>query len=68
MYLTFHYGLSLDTGHRTPDTWIISISQACSYDFNRIYPKEYGEFKQIKLIHSSELSENPYCKQFNYLW
>ena len=52
--------------YRDPkNTWIISISKACTIDFTKFYPDLYLKFKRIDLIHPSELNEKIYKKSFN---
>lgn len=52
--------------YRNPEnTWIISISKACTDDFTRFYPTLYTRFKRYDLIHPSELNENIYKTEFN---
>ena len=47
------------------NTWIISISKACSDDFTRFYPLLYPKFKRIDLLHSSEMDEKNFKFKFN---
>jgi hypothetical protein len=52
--------------YRNPNnTWIISISQACTDDFTRIYKDEYTKFKYFKVLHPSELNEKVVKNKFN---
>lgn len=52
--------------YRNPsNTWIISISQACTDDFTRIYKDEYTKFKNFKVLHPSELNEKVVKNKFN---
>lgn len=52
--------------YRNPkNTWIISISKACTDDFTKYYPELYPRFKRIDLLHPSEMNEDIYKKKFN---
>jgi len=52
--------------YRKPNnTWIISISKACSDDFNKYFPNTYPKFKRIDILHPSELDESKYKTGFN---
>ena len=52
--------------YRKPNnTWIISISKACSEDFNKYLPNIYPKFKRIDILHPSELDESRYKTKFN---
>lgn len=52
--------------YRNPqNTWIISISKSCTYDFIKYYGDEYLKFKRIELPHSSEMNENVFKNNFN---
>ena len=52
--------------YRNKDTTIIlSISEACTFDFTRFYKNDYLKFNRIKILHTSELNENIYKKNFN---
>jgi glycosyltransferase involved in cell wall biosynthesis len=52
--------------YRDPkNTWIISISQACTNDFTKYYGNEYTKFKRIDILHPSEFDETFYKKTFN---
>ena len=45
--------------YRDPEkTKIVSISGACTEDFENFYGKEYTKFKRIDILHPSELDEN----------
>ena len=47
------------------NTTIISISQFCTDEFTKFYPKIYPKFKRIDILHTSELNENKFIKKFN---
>ena len=52
--------------YRNPNnTLIISVSQFCSSEFLKFFPKKYPLFKNILVPHTSELDENRYKKNFN---
>lgn len=52
--------------YRNPkNTWILSISKACTDDFTKHYPDTYPKFKRIDLIHPSEFSEMAHKKNFD---
>jgi len=52
--------------YRKPNnTYIISISEFCTYEFTKYFPKIYPLFKNIKILHSTELNEDMYKKRFN---
>ena len=53
--------------YRNPEnTWILSISKACTDDFTRFCPVTYPKFKRIDLLHSSDFSEAAHKKnKFN---
>lgn len=52
--------------YRNPaNTWILSISEACTVDFLRYYGSAYSKFKRIDLLHASELEEDIYKKSFH---
>jgi glycosyltransferase involved in cell wall biosynthesis len=51
---------------RNPEnTKIISISQFCTDEFIRLFPKRYNEFPRELILHSSEFDEGRYKKKFN---
>jgi len=52
--------------YRNPsNTWIISISQFCTDEFNKYYSNEYRKFKNIKIQHTSEFDESKFKNSFN---
>lgn len=52
--------------YRDPSkTTIVSISKACTEDFEKYYGKEYTKFKRIDILHPSELDETRYKKSFS---
>ena len=52
--------------HRDPsNTEIISISQFCTDEFTRYYGETYTRFKNTKILHTSELDETRYKKEWN---
>ena len=52
--------------YRDPEkTKIVSISGACTEDFENFYGKEYTKFKRIDILHPSELDENRYKTSFS---
>ena len=52
--------------YRKPNnTIIISISEFCTEEFTKYFPKIYPLFKKIKILHSTELTETMYKKRFN---
>ena len=52
--------------YRKPNnTTIVSISEFCIDEFTKYFPKTYPLFKNIKILHSTELDENLYKKKFN---
>lgn len=52
--------------YRSPDnTIIISISQFCTDEFLKYFPEVYPKFKNIKLLHSSEMDDNIFKTKFN---
>ena len=46
-------------------THIVSISQFCTDEFTRYYNKTYTRFKNTKILHTSELDETRYKKEWN---
>jgi hypothetical protein len=51
--------------HRSPkNTWIVSISTACTEDFTKYYPDTYPKFKRIDIMHPSEFDESIYKTKF----
>ena len=53
--------------YRQPNnTWIISISKACTDDFTKYYPELYPKFKRIDLLHPSEMNEDIYKKRRSF--
>ena len=52
--------------YRNPEnTIIISISQFCTDEFTKYYENLYENFKQFKVLHTSELNEEFYKKEWN---
>ena len=52
--------------YRKPsNTWIISISKACTFDFNYYFADSYPTFKRFDILHPSELDEGKYKCDFN---
>ena len=52
--------------HRQPETTkIISISQFCTDEFTKYYGDKYKEFKNTKILHTSELDESIFKKEWN---
>ena len=52
--------------YRDPEnTKIISISQFCTDEFSRLFPKRYNEFSRELILHTSEFDEGRYKKKFN---
>jgi len=52
--------------YRDPkNTWIITISEACTVDFHKYFPDLYSKFRKIKLLHPSELNEEKTKDKFN---
>lgn len=52
--------------HRDPSsTTIISISQFCTDEFTKYYNEVYTRFKSTKILHTSELDETRYKKEWN---
>jgi len=47
------------------NTWIISISKACTDDFTRFYPELYPKFTRFDLLHPSEFDESKFKNSFN---
>jgi len=46
-------------------TIILTISNSCTYDFTKYYGKKYTNFTILKVLHTSELDETIYKKNFN---
>jgi hypothetical protein len=52
--------------HRDPNrTSIISISQFCTDEFTKYYGETYARFPRAKILHSSELDDSKYKKEWN---
>lgn len=52
--------------HRKPETTkIISISQFCTEEFTKYHGDKYKEFKNTKILHTSELDESTFKKEWN---
>ena len=51
--------------YRDPkNTWIVSISTACTDDFLKYYPDLYPKFKRYLILHPSELNESNFKTKF----
>ena len=52
--------------YRDPkNTRIISISQFCTDEFSKYYKETYDKFLKVKLLHTSELNETIFKKEWN---
>jgi glycosyltransferase involved in cell wall biosynthesis len=49
------------------NTWILSCSQFCTDEFTKYFNKDYEQFKNTLILHSSDLDDTSYKNIFNVI-